>query len=185
MKGKNIIFSVIRRFWILFILSILFVNQAYSQRDTTENQIAHSPKKAALLSASFPGLGQIYNKKYWKVPIIYAIEGYFYYRFDYYAGRYNEYASAYADITGGKIEEFENRSNEEDIKKIRNIYRRNRDLYVILMAGVYLANILDASVDAYLFEFDVGENLGMSVHPTAIPTEMSRPVFGFQLSFKF
>ncbi|MFO8234580.1 MAG: DUF5683 domain-containing protein [Bacteroidales bacterium] len=184
MRRDTIIFSIIKRYWIVLFL-LLFANQAYSQRDTSSAQISHSPKKAALLSASFPGLGQIYNRKFWKLPLIYAAEGYCYYRFDYYTGRYNEYARAYADIRSGKIDEFENRNNEEDIKKIRNIYRRNRDLYVILMVGIYLANILDASVDAYLFDFDVSNELGMSVYPTTIHTEISRPMMGLQVSFRF
>jgi hypothetical protein len=164
----------------------MLLNQTYSQvNDTIITEPAHSPKKAALMSASLPGLGQIYNKKYWKVPIIYGLEGYFFYRFQYNAGRYQDYEEAYADMVAGKIDQFENRFTEEDVKQVRDIYRRNRDLYVILMAGVYIANILDASVDAYLFDFDVSNDLGMSFQPTTIHTEISRPLIGIKCSIYF
>ena len=137
------------------------------------------------MSAALPGLGQIYNKKYWKVPIIYGVGGYFFYRFQYNSGRYEEYKEAYVDMVNGEISQFENRFSEKDVKQVRDIYRRNRDRYVIFMAGVYIANILDASVDAYLFNFDVSRDLGMSVEPTTINTELSRPVPGIKLSFTF
>jgi hypothetical protein len=175
-----------KRYLILIILTFL-VNQSYSQvNDTLRQKPAHSPKKAALMSAALPGLGQAYNKKYWKIPVIYAAGGYLFYRFHYNSNRYQDYKEAYADMVSGKIDQFENRTTEKDVKQVRDIYRQNRDRYVIFMAAVYIANILDASVDAYLFDFDVSKELGMRVEPTTIHTNISsKPMPGIRCSFTF
>jgi hypothetical protein len=184
LKGKDIIFYFRRSLTVAILF--LFFNQSFAQvNDTIPQEPQHSPKKAALLSAAVPGLGQIYNKKYWKVPIIYGAEIYCYYQFNYFAERYEDYEEAYADMVAGRINQFENRVNQDDVKRVRDIYRRNRDLFVIIMAGVYLVNIMDATVDAFLFDFDVSNDLGMKVQPTTIHTDFSRPVVGVKFSFSF
>ncbi len=184
MEGKAIFFCTRRALTVALLIFIF--NQSFSQvNDTLAQEPQHSPKKAALLSAALPGFGQIYNQKYWKVPIIYGAEIYCYYQFNYFGERYEEYEEAYADMVAGKISQFENRVNQEDVKRVRDIYRRNRDLFVIIMAGVYLVNIMDATVDAFLFDFDVSKDLGMKVEPTTIHTDFSRPVVGVKFSFSF
>ena len=136
----------------------------------------HSPRRAALLSAVLPGLGQIYNKKYWKVPIIYggfAILGYLVV--------YNN--DQYQIFRRARIAEENNQREEnplvgirpgvyDNIAQLGNIVdgtRQRRDQLIIYTAGFYGLNIMDAIVDAHLIEFDVNPDLSFKLEPTAGP----------------
>ena len=155
----------------------------FQSKQTMRLTREHSPGKAAMLSAVFPGLGQVYNKKYWKLPIIYG-GGYFvYYLYDFYSTNYNDWNNAYAAFLNNKINQYQGVSTEEGFKAARDFYRRYRDLNVIIMVGVYLANIIDATVDAYLFNFDVSEDL--SFKPAALPTRNYRVVPGVRFTYRF
>ncbi|MBS3807261.1 MAG: hypothetical protein KGY60_07140 [Bacteroidales bacterium] len=179
--------------WIggMLVVVLLIHNTGFSQKpDTTlqrkqTSQITreHSPTKAALLSAAMPGLGQVYNKKYWKIPILYAGGAFVYYLYDFYSENYNEYNNAYAAFLSGKINQYNGLSTEEQLKAAKDFYRRYRDLNVIIMVGVYLVNIVDATVDAYLFNFDVSPDL--SLRPTTLATEKYHHVPGVSLTFRF
>jgi len=156
----------------------------------------HSPRKAALYSATFPGLGQVYNRKYWKVPIVYAgyaTLGYFVY---FNNKHYVSYRDAYIDFTDNNpattsyysiiskdadprtydkevYPSTYNKSNydwmKEQLKSGMQYYKRNRDLSLIGIAGWYILTILDAVVDAQLFHFDVNPNLSVQVLPAVQP----------------
>jgi len=154
-----------------------------STRNKPRVQRAHSPTKAALFSAVLPGMGQVYNKKYWKVPIIYAGGGFVYYLYDYYNRNYNNFSNAYSAFLNEKIDEYRNLTTEESLKAAKDFYRRYRDLNVIIMVGVYLANIIDATVDAYLFNFDVSRDL--SLRPAAIRSGNYHTVPGLRLTYQF
>jgi hypothetical protein len=129
-------------------------------------QRPHSIRKAVLYSAVLPGLGQFYNKKYWKIPIVYAAlgaTGYFVME------NHKQYQYYYQGLeklilTGEDI--FEGRFTEDNLIFISNTYRRWRDLSIILFVAAYGLNILDAYVDAHFFHFDISDDLSMKVQPT-------------------
>jgi hypothetical protein len=129
----------------------------------------HSPKKAAWMSAALPGLGQAYNKKYWKIPIVYAgfagsgIGIYFFYR------DYKLYRDEYRNRLNGKTDllnpDFAGMGNDQ-INTIKQGYQRNMELFIMVTVVWYFLNILDAVVDAHLMSFDVSEDLSLYVVPS-------------------
>ena len=142
-------------------------------------------KKATTLSMICPGAGQIYNGSYWKAPIViggfasmvYVIDwnnrGYQRFRTAYnlrvdYDNALKEYNAA-TDKTGlikpSPTDEFRGRYTADYLKNLKNSYRRNRDLSIIITAGVYLFNVIDAHVDAHLQDYDISDNLSMDVQP--------------------
>ena len=142
-------------------------------------------KKATTLSMICPGAGQIYNGSYWKAPIViggfasmvYVIDwnnrGYQRFRTAYnlrvnYDNALKEYNAA-TDKTGltkpSPTDEFRGRYTADYLKNLKNSYRRNRDLSIIITAGVYLFNVIDAHVDAHLKDYDISDNLSMDVQP--------------------
>jgi len=131
-----------------------------------ENIKTHSPHKATMYSALIPGLGQVYNKKYWKLPIIYGATGVLIYAFDVNNDQYNKFKNAYTEMDAGNIEQFEGFTNKDILLRIRDNYRRNRDLNVISLAAVYLLNVVDATVDAHLFNYEITDDLSLNVQPT-------------------
>lgn len=161
----------------------------------------HSPKKAATYSALLPGLGQAYNKKYWKIPVIYAGFGTIGYFIGWNNGNYQVLKLAYSDLTddnpdtdsyldleASKYYDFENESERNEFKnalnKQQNYYRRNRDLLIIGMVGFYGLNIIDASVDAHLFNFDISEDLTFNWQPSMRNVD-DQLVYGFNCTFNF
>lgn len=133
----------------------------------------HSPKKAAILSAALPGAGQIYNKKYWKVPVIYAGAAGLVYSFQFNHSRYIKYRNAYKyriDDDASTVDDYIGVYSDENLNNLQKYYHRYRDLTVIGFAVVYALNIIDASVDAHLFTFDVSDDLSMNVQPAFINT---------------
>lgn len=133
---------------------------------------APSPARAAMLSATLPGLGQIYNRKYWKVPIIYAGFGTLLYFVDFNSTNYNKWRKAWLARVDGNpntVDDFPLHSTDV-LERAMNFYRRNLEITYILSAALYLINILDASVDAHLMNFDVGESLTLGVQPALIPS---------------
>jgi hypothetical protein len=135
------------------------------------------PTKAALYAAILPGLGQIYNKKYWKLPILYggaATMGYF---IDYNNKKYQQYREALIEKKTLPEDLWTNvyavNISEDNLQRGVDYYRRNRDLLMILMAGVYFIQILDAHVDAHLMEFDISDDLGFRIQPDWQPDSIT------------
>jgi len=143
----------------------------------------HSPHKATIYSALVPGLGQIYNKKYWKLPIIYGATGIFIYAFDFNNDQYHKYKNAYADMNDGKIINFEGITDAATLKRAKDKYERDRDLNVIILAGIYMLNIIDATVDAHLFDYNINDDLSLNVQPTINKTYDNQNVIGISCSF--
>lgn len=134
---------------------------------------SHSPHKATFYSCVLPGLGQIYNNKYWKVPIIYAGLG----GLIYYTGYNNDVYQSYRDKYNEKLiyqdnpvgdDPYPNRT-AESLANSMDIWRRYRDLCVIGIGILYVANIIDADVDAHLFDYDISEDLSMRLEPVIMP----------------
>ena len=134
-----------------------------------------SPAKAAFLSAVLPGLGQAYNKKYWKIPIVYGALGtgvYFYINNN---NEYNRYRDAYKSrLAGFKNDEFyfdplgnqlaSPRITDDGLRRAQTFYRRNKELSLLVTIGIYALNIIDANVDAHLLQYNVDENLSLAPH---------------------
>jgi hypothetical protein len=133
--------------------------------------------KKAMLLAIAPGAGQIYNKKYWKLPLVYGLLGTLGYAEFFYEVRYLDYRDAKARIAEkgtsvlgtdalrrAKIE-----TTTTGIESGLVFYRRNRDLYVLVLAGGFALQMLDAVVDANLHDFDVGKDLSLRWQPALLP----------------
>ncbi len=149
------------------------------------------PPRASLLSATLPGLGQIYNRKYWKVPIIYAGFGALAYYVGHNSNEYQKFRAAYiARIDGNPntVDDFPLYSKDV-LERAVNFYRRNLEVTYLLGAALYLLNILDANVDAHLMDFDVGEKLSFSasppLHNNGSGDMMPIPVAGLSFRFRF
>lgn len=153
---------------ILTLLLSMFLGnlQAQSEEITLKT---HNPKRAALYSAILPGLGQGYNKKYWKIPVIYAGIG----TISYFAisnnNEYKIYKKAYDYKTevntdvGDDIKELADRYTADNLISMRDYYRRNTELSWIILAIWYGLNIIDATVDAHFFYYDIGDDLSLSI----------------------
>ncbi len=160
-------------------------------------QPVHSPRKAALMSAVLPGLGQVYNKKVWKVPVLYAGLGTNIYFLARYVNLYREYRNCYVDYVNFKGDPIkynepvfpDNRyvtdasDKQTALKFYKDQYQRLRDLNILIMAGIYFINIIDATVDAYLFYYDIGDNLSLRVEPVIINTIAYRSAAGLKFTF--
>lgn len=133
----------------------------------------HSAKKAALLSVAFPGAGQIYNKKYWKLPIIYAGAAGLIYSLQFNQSRYVKYRNAYKyriDNDATTVDGYVGIYSDDNLNTLQKYYHRYRDLTIIGFAALYALNIIDASVDAHLFTFNVSDDLSLNIQPTLINT---------------
>lgn len=128
----------------------------------------HSPKKAAWMSALLPGLGQIYNKKYWKVPVIYAGLGVIgYLGYNYYT-KFNRYKDTYlfrSGLDSTVTDYFPEIMSKDILYENWNYYRRNFELTCIVGSLFYILNIIDASVDGHLYKFDISDDLSLKIEP--------------------
>ena len=129
-----------------------------------------SAKKASILSIILPGSGQIYNKKYWKVPIIYSSLATSIYFICENQKKLTNYENAYVDRVNGRTDDYIDVYNNTQLISIIDYYERNRDISMMITAAIYLLNIVDASVDAHLFDFDVSEDLSIETKPEIINT---------------
>lgn len=153
-------------------------------------QKKHNPKIAIALSAVLPGAGQIYNKKAWKVPIIYAgfaASGYCVY---YFAKKTNDYKFEYRYRMQGKTDLLNPRFSEKDdetILSMKKLNQRRMEISIAATAVVYVLNLIDAIVDAHLFYFDISDDLSMRWSPSVQPDMFGRYGVGgvsITLSFK-
>lgn len=163
-----------------------------------------NPKKALWLSLILPGAGQIYNRKYWKLPIIYGGFLGCTYALLWNQQMYDDYSQAYIDIMDDDPNTASYRNilpmgyditgREDQFKKIfkhkRDYYRKYRDLSIFAFFGVYLISVVDAYVDAQLSTFDISKDLSLSVEPSSIEqhqlgSKTKTRAFGVQCSLKF
>ncbi len=190
---------------VLLTLTLLCLPQVLHAQ--TKDSVVHSPTKAWLMSAALPGLGQAYNQRYWKIPIIYggfAAFGYFIQSNNF---RYKTYRDSYN--TKYDIEHLDQSDPDYDAEKAaleaqlqiknmpldrlqyyKNIYRRDRDFFIILTVLFYGINIIDAAVDAHFFTYDISNDLSLNMQPyveggcfAARPN--ASPTVGLNFSIKF
>lgn len=185
----------------------LAVNKSADKVIKNSKPFKPDPNKAVLYSAIFPGLGQIYNRKYWKLPIVYGGFLGFTYAISWNGRQYNDYTAAYKAIMS------ENNMSDEMVaiwsvflpkgtdphslssdrilslqksfKRNRDSYRRYRDLSIIGAVAFYGLCMIDAYVDAHLFDFDISPDLSLRVEPQMQTDPFAQRSFGVQCSFKF
>ena len=172
-------------------------DQEWVERDVTYNP---DPTRAVWMSALFPGLGQVYNRRYWKLPLI--VGGYLGLA---YATSWNntmlkDYTQAFADITDNDpgtnsyMNFFPSTVSESSLDKTwltntlrsrKNFHRRKRDLCIIAMVGVYALAMIDAYVDASLAHFDISPDLTVDVAPALMIESRNQAAVGLQWAFRF
>jgi Family of unknown function (DUF5683) len=150
----------------------------------------YDPRKALLYAAIMPGLGQIYNKKYWKLPLVYGGFISIGYGFNFYQQAYKKYKGQlfYNLNEAPNNENFINPESNATTAALRRAVDRNqreRDFMAILMAGMYLLQIVDAHVDAHLKEFDLNPNLKVSIEPTMEQNSLLGRQTGVSLIVRF
>lgn len=162
--------------------------------------------KAVIYSAICPGLGQIYNRKYWKLPIVYGGFLGVVYGVTWNGGYYNDYKDAYRDLalrntanaTGGDswkdfyptLDPDADGANTqriiENLRRKKDFYRRYRDLAILVGVGLYALCVIDAYVDAELYDFNMSQDLSMTIAPMILPpTPTSKMSFGLQCTIRF
>jgi hypothetical protein len=191
---RQIDFSLHQKSRILISLLIVFsslygywcpAQDSTAIRDTIPHK-KHNPRIAIICSTLLPGLGQVYNGKYWKVPLIYGAGGAALYTFQYNQSKYQKYREAYAEEDVNKIYIIDGyRRTYEQLPLGRDYYRRYRDISLLVIAGVYLLNIVDAMVDAYFTEFDVSDDLTLQIQPAVVDNFDLAASFGLKISFGF
>lgn len=189
-----------KRLLISSLFLLIFTLQSHSQKDSVNVQAkknlrlnkynALSPSKAAFYSAIFPGMGQIYNKKYWKAPIVWAAMGTSTSIYLFNNSEYKRYRRAFRQREAGLQDEFTLDGGLELISRdglisAQRTLRNNRDLSLISTVLIYVLQIVEASVNAHLLQFDTGQNL--SVKPMMIPDpiRIEAPTVGLKLNYSF
>lgn len=197
---------MLRPLYILFAILLLLNSPSFSQLQSGDSSSdvkssktdtvsimrkpQHSPKRASLLSAICPGAGQVYNKKYWKLPILYGGFAALVYSAYFYQNEYDRFRQALIDTrdssAGYKPRDPELRNvPSQYLMNIRESYRESRDLSAISIIGLYAINIIDAAVDAHLKGFDVNDNLSMRIAPDVRMTSFYTAYTGISISLHF
>ena len=195
-------FNLLIRYFIPFLLA-LFVSAGNLLAQETDSIIPpkksdstivakkkHSPFKITMMSVALPGLGQVYNGKWWKVPIIYGGFGGLIYSSVFNDLKCRTYKEAYLiriDGDATTTDQFEGRYSDANLRELVSFYQRNRDLSLIFTGVLYALNIVDATVDAHLKDFDVSDDLSLKVRPTIHqigPGLMPAPALALTLRLK-
>ncbi|HET8860190.1 DUF5683 domain-containing protein [Marivirga sp.] len=152
----------------------------------------HSPRLAAMYSAAIPGMGQFYNEKYWKIPIVYALGAFA-------ASQIKQNHQNYLlfrninfnlrdgnDSNNGEIQDFIDLGFDIDrTERQLQSYKRDRDYWIILSGLFYILQIVDATVDAHLREFDINEDLSINIQPSLQSSPNKNMQAGLSLNFRF
>jgi hypothetical protein len=188
-----------KAFYILICCVIFNINYSFSQKNdiyisdsipTVEEGLNPlAPSTAAFYSAVIPGLGQAYNKKYWKIPIVYAVLGtstYFYIDNN---KQYNRTRTAFKLLKAGKPHEFDGLNgndllSEEALVRAQKGYKEDRDLSLFITIGLYALQVIEASVDAHLMQLNTDNNLSFNPNLLIDPIT-NQVVAGVSISYSF
>jgi hypothetical protein len=156
--------------------------ETYSQR--------FNPRKAMLYSAILPGMGQVYNKKYWKVPLVYGGLIGFGIVVDFYNNQGNKYRNELFDLLNGKVDLITGKSqllglDETQLRTIIDQARRQRDYFLIITGFFYILQMVDAHVDAHLKEFDLNPKLKVRIEPMMDNSYYTGTSTGIAIKFRF
>lgn len=183
---------------IIFFFTLLFTSQfGFSQtevplllaKDSVKSDKIDvlAPSKAAFYSALVPGLGQVYNKKYWKVPIVYLALGTSIYFYADNNKKYRNFRNEYKKRLNGTADPndpYYGRLDNNRLIEGQKFYQRNRDLSALITTAFYILNIVDANVDAHLMQFNVNGNL--TLHPDIYQNEINyKQNIGLTLNYNF
>ncbi len=216
-----------RSYSTIFIFLFIFINVSYSQEEketvpTTEKDSIQSsigeegviiedslfvkrkeinplaPSKAAFFSAILPGLGQIYNKRYWKAPIVYGAIGGSIYAYTWNNDNYQQFRTAFKrrqagftddqfyDINGDNSPGDPPDLDQNDLEGQQERFQRDRDLWLVVAIGMYALNIIDANVDAHLKQFNIDDDLSFDFQPYLDLNQVTNsPNYGMVLTIKF
>jgi len=170
------------------------INEFDKQTDTTiiDSSYIKSPRRAAILSTFCPGLGQIYNEKYWKAPIVWTFMGASIYAVFYCFNNYFHYIDDYIIVISNtnpdpnyKPITWSGKTDLAEIKKKKLEWRKYRDYSVLGMLAIYTLNVVDANVDAHFSNFDVNEDLSLKISPTLIHLNTDNYYLGVNFYVKF
>ena len=203
MQGKSYAYVTIvfkKQLYLFFIVTTLTVIQSFSQeeliikvKDTVVNKSYEfnplSPAKAAFYSAVLPGMGQAYNKKYWKIPIVYGALGTGVYFYVWNNDNYLIYQEAYKLRTNGKADDFDGLNgnpylSEDTLISAQERFKSDRDMSLLVTIGMYVLQIVEASVNAHLLQHNVDDNL--SFRPKLIKNNVTnKSVFVGSINYNF
>ena len=184
--------------YILFLIVIFGIFSGYSQKksedllfatDTIETKINPLiPAKAAFYSAILPGLGQAYNKKYWKIPIVIGAIGAGIYAYSWNKNKYNGYRDAYKErlLVGEQstTDEFKGILSSDRLIVAQRFHQRQKDLSLLVTVGLYILNVIDANVDGHLRQFNVSGKL--TLRPEIYQNQIdSNQNLGLALQYQF
>jgi hypothetical protein len=190
--------------YILVLLALLTIGNVKAQSDSaaiagtraiggekvvvSDTAEPHSPRKATILSAVCPGAGQIYNKKYWKLPLVYGGIGVSIYLGVRYGNDYRYWREEYRLAVDGNPDsngDYTDILSEAAIRDNRDTYRRWMELSYITAGLFYVLQIVDANVDAHLMEFDVSDDLSLRWEPhTEFAVLTNQPTVGLRLQLR-
>jgi hypothetical protein len=159
--------------------------ESFQTQDST-----HSPRLAALYSAAVPGMGQLYNEKYWKIPIVYALGALAAYQIKTNHQNYLLFRNIdfiLRDLNpnnDGEVQDFTRVLSPESIERRYLRFKRDRDYWIILAGVFYVLNIVDATVDAHLREFNINQDLSLNIKPTIQRSPYSNMHAGLSLNFR-
>lgn len=177
------------------------------------NVTPHSPHRATIYAMVLPGLGQVYNRQWWKLPILYGGVGATVYGISWNSRNLKKYKSAYIDYSryledksknpdlpypenpswekvylGGSVENFTSQQQmnfQTQLKNRKTNFKRNRDLLYIVMGGIYAIQIIDACVFAHFYDFEINEDLSLNVQPESFYTPAAGGMVGLTLTLNF
>jgi len=189
-----------KQLYIYFLLTFIIVFQGFSQesevlkiKDTVfGNSIKYdplSPSKAAFYSAILPGLGQAYNKKYWKIPFVYAALGSGVYFYSTNNTNYNRARDAFKLLKAGKPHEFDGLNgnillSEDALVRAQKSYKKDRDLSLLVTVALYVLQVVEASTNAHLLQHNIDNQL--TINPKLIKNSVTnKAIVGAQINFKF
>ncbi|HJX71079.1 MAG TPA: DUF5683 domain-containing protein [Bacteroidales bacterium] len=176
---------------LLFAIPFLSTSSVCQEDLTADDSLTvkhHSPTTAVIMSAIVPGLGQIYNEKIWKLPIIYGGEMAAINSFHFYQIRYKKVLSILKEDGGTGQEEYEVYGlsiSSRNLERARDFYRRWRDYSGLVVVGVYALNIIDALVDAHFFEYDISDDLSLKIRPDILPYDFHSRGIGLNICMRF
>lgn len=211
--SKNLVF------WCLLLFPVLFSLAQEGQKESPKDSVPQNskkqkitvegkvekkrinplaPSKAAFYSAVLPGLGQAYNKRYWKIPIVIGAIGVGIYAYTYNDDLYDRYRTAFKrrkagftddefyDVNGSGIVPGSPDLSDNALQDGQERYQRDRDLALFITLALYALNIIDANVDAHLKQFNVDDDLGLDIKPyLEYNPIVGDPNYGVALTIKF
>lgn len=194
---------MVKQFFLTFFFTGILLFSAHSQKVGNDSirviegevktvahedlELVHSPKKATILSACLPGAGQIYNKKWWKAPIVWGGIGTALYLSQQHRNDYHFWKDQYIRRVDTDLEDDYPNASNASLENQMETYRKWMETSYIVAGAIYVLQILDANVDAQLMSFDVSDDLSLNVQPNVyIDRRQQQATYGltFKLGFK-